>query len=736
MHVRHVDFRRLPMVFVAFAAFAGASLATPVGVTVPAPLPAQPVVDTHWGVAVPDPYRFLEDTKDPRVQSWLKAQANATEAILTSIPGRAGLLTRMKEIEAAAAGLATDVVRTEGNRFFFERRNPTDGQFKLVWRDGIDGADTVIVDPEALSTAAGRPHAIMDFAPSRDGRFLAYAIQVGGGEIGTLHVIDVASGKPVIEPIDRIRYASTAWLEDGSGFFYSRLVEGYEKLPQSERFGTARAFPHHRAATSIVRCSARVAIRNSSCRRTPRPTSPDSRHEDGRRLSFTLGVERNRMLFLADLASAIRGDAQWRKVVDLRDKISTVAYTGGWLYLRSSKSAPRYQVLRMPLDRPDIAKAETVIHPVRRRRQPGRRAATAVRDAARRRDAVAGTPRTCRTASRLRREPIALPFAGNVGIDSASRAWTAWWSSWAAGRAPPGRGSTTGEEHVQAALRQAGAFDAPHRHRGTRSPCQEPRRGRSPDVHRARARTSSSTGRIRRSSTATAPMASPKIRSSIRAGGVDRARRHLRFRARARRRRLRRGMAPGRTQDDQAQHLEDVIAATEWLIAQRYTVADRARHLRRQRRRHPGWARDHRAAGSLRGGRAVSRHDGHGARARTAPTASPTSPSSARWPRRGRVSGLAGDEQLSPAEGRHEVPGGDADARRQRHPRRRLAVGQVGFAARDRQCQRPAGAAAARIRVRSRPGQHARAGAAALGRHVGFMLWQFGVPEFQPKANP
>jgi len=173
MPVRTVDFRRLSMVLVALAAFAGASLAAPTGVTVPAPLPPQPVVDTHWGVAVPDPYRFLEDTKDPKVQSWLKAQANATETILMSIPGRAGLLTRVKEIEAAAAGLATDIVRTEGNRFFFERRNPTDGQFKLVWRDGIDGPDTVIVDPEALSKAAGRPHAIMDFAPSRDGRFLA-----------------------------------------------------------------------------------------------------------------------------------------------------------------------------------------------------------------------------------------------------------------------------------------------------------------------------------------------------------------------------------------------------------------------------------------------------------------------------------------------------------------------------------------------------------------------------------
>ena len=215
--------------------------------TVPPPLPSQPVTETHWGVAVPDPYRFLEDVKDPKVQGWLKGQANATEALLASIPGRATLLARMREIEDAAAGLTNDVVRTESNRYFFQRRNPGEGQFKLVWRDGADGTDTVIVDPEALTKATGRPHAIMDFAPSRDGRLLAYSIQVGGGEIGTLHVIDVATGKPVIEPVDRIRYGSTAWLDDGSGFFYSRLRRGLREA------AAGRALPRPHATLPLAR---------------------------------------------------------------------------------------------------------------------------------------------------------------------------------------------------------------------------------------------------------------------------------------------------------------------------------------------------------------------------------------------------------------------------------------------------------------------------------------------------
>ena len=33
------------------------------------------VVDTYHGVAVADPYRQLENVKDPEVQAWMKAQS-------------------------------------------------------------------------------------------------------------------------------------------------------------------------------------------------------------------------------------------------------------------------------------------------------------------------------------------------------------------------------------------------------------------------------------------------------------------------------------------------------------------------------------------------------------------------------------------------------------------------------------------------------------------------------------
>jgi prolyl oligopeptidase len=405
--------RRLAAAVLAGTALPSAS-STFAGVTVPPPPPPQAVADTHWGVTVEDPYRFLEDTADAKVQQWMRGQAEATAAILERLPGRAALLARIEQIDAAAGGAVTRIVRTASDRWFFLRRLPQDNQFKLVWRDGADGADTVLVDPEALSRAAGRSLAIMDYAPSPDGKKLAYSLQVGGSEIGTMHVIEVESGRELAAPIDRIRYASPSWLEDGSGLFYSRLRAGYEKLPPTERFADR---------TRHV-----LLLADGADRRVFSPTlnadlglpgyaNGHVVQVPGRPLAaaiVTLGVERFRLLYLADLADAVQGKARWRKVVDTRDAVTDLAIVGDWLYLKTAAGAPRFKVIRVPLAAPDLARAQTVL--------PA--GPEVIVDIAGARDALYVTRRRGAVLELLRLrggdtvevEPVPLPFEGAVAI--------------------------------------------------------------------------------------------------------------------------------------------------------------------------------------------------------------------------------------------------------------------------------------------------------------------------------
>ena len=58
----------------------------------PEKAPSVPAKDTYFGITVEDKYRNLEDLKNEQTLSWLKAQADYTNNILNSIPGKKNLI--------------------------------------------------------------------------------------------------------------------------------------------------------------------------------------------------------------------------------------------------------------------------------------------------------------------------------------------------------------------------------------------------------------------------------------------------------------------------------------------------------------------------------------------------------------------------------------------------------------------------------------------------------------------
>lgn len=55
--------------------------------------------DTYFGVIYKDPYRWLEDFKDPQVVSWFKQQATFSNDILSKISGRDELVAEWKMLD-------------------------------------------------------------------------------------------------------------------------------------------------------------------------------------------------------------------------------------------------------------------------------------------------------------------------------------------------------------------------------------------------------------------------------------------------------------------------------------------------------------------------------------------------------------------------------------------------------------------------------------------------------------
>src|SRR5215472_13830309 len=87
----------------------------------PAPVARVEVVkDTYFGETLGDPYRWMENDKDPEWLPFLKGQNAHTRAVLDAIPGRERLLKRIEALSGDTA--TTRVARRAGARLFFEQR--------------------------------------------------------------------------------------------------------------------------------------------------------------------------------------------------------------------------------------------------------------------------------------------------------------------------------------------------------------------------------------------------------------------------------------------------------------------------------------------------------------------------------------------------------------------------------------------------------------------------------------
>jgi prolyl oligopeptidase len=189
------------------------------------------------GTPVADPYRWLEDTSDPRTQAWSDAQDELFAAQAAQWPGRAHLADRIRELLSAGV---VGVPIWRGDRRFFVRREGSQEHGVLLVQDG-DGPERVLIDPMALDPTGLTT--LDAWQPSKEGHLLAYQLSEGGTEESVLRVLDVATGEQVEGPIDRARYSPVAWVPGGEAYYYVRRLDP-AGLPEAERQYHRRVWFH------------------------------------------------------------------------------------------------------------------------------------------------------------------------------------------------------------------------------------------------------------------------------------------------------------------------------------------------------------------------------------------------------------------------------------------------------------------------------------------------------------
>ncbi|MEE4277575.1 MAG: prolyl oligopeptidase family serine peptidase [Halieaceae bacterium] len=325
------------------------------------------IVDTHWGVEVDDPYRYMEDIEDPYVREWFEGQAAFAEDYLGALPARDEIFERLKELDQGAPFTTSSVKAFPSGDVFYLRRDAGENLAKLYVHAAGADAPRVLVDPEALS-GEGDEHVSLElYQPSWDARYVVYGLAQGGSEETTYHIIEVATGEAVDAPIGNIEtaYNVPQWTEAGDGFYYSRRRDLPEDAPVTEiyketavRFHRLGTDPKDDPVIAAYGHSGRLELLDTDFPSIViSPTSPYAvlqvKHGDNREIS----------LFSAPRSSLLAGDVLWSRISREADQITDFAIFGDDVYLMSGKNAPRFKLLKTSLAEPDLASAEVVIAP-------------------------------------------------------------------------------------------------------------------------------------------------------------------------------------------------------------------------------------------------------------------------------------------------------------------------------------------------------------------------------------
>lgn len=317
------------------------------------------VTEENFGTKVADPYRYIEDLKDPEVQPWFKGQNNYTRAALDRIPGRTALLARIKELDESAPASIDYVRAMPDGRVFFTKRLASEEVTKLYMRQGWGSANKLLFDPTKFESPGGPHYSLSYVVPSFDAHYVAFGVAEGGSEDAVRRVVDTTTGQETGDAIDRTWWASPSWLPDGHSFVYNRLRKLGPKSASTDCELYSRTFLHVLGTDPETdRMVFGSGIAGTQIEPADLPfvnTFPDSLYAIG---LVAHGVTNEVTLYVAPLKSLSGASIPWKKFCDVEDDVTSFDVHGDDIYLQSHKNASRYKVVHTRFPDPDVARAD------------------------------------------------------------------------------------------------------------------------------------------------------------------------------------------------------------------------------------------------------------------------------------------------------------------------------------------------------------------------------------------
>ena len=305
------------------------------------------IVDTIHGVPVADPYRWLEYTDSADVQTWTDKQNALTRSYLDNIPARAKIRARLEELwNYPRQGLPTKC----DNRYFIMKNDGLQNHYVLYAKKTLTDELSPVIDPNTWS--ADGTTAMDWWTPSKNGDFVAYGKSEKGAEQGVLYIKNVLTGENLPDTITETRYPEPAWLNDNSGFFYTRHpAEG--TVPPGDENYYEKVYLHKLGEN-------------------PENDELIFQRPDMKELGFGMQISKDdRYLVIYGYLGSSRKNEVYFKDLNNHGEIDTLIsgfnnyYEGdiidSILYLRTNENAPNFKIIAINLKNPNPDSAKEII---------------------------------------------------------------------------------------------------------------------------------------------------------------------------------------------------------------------------------------------------------------------------------------------------------------------------------------------------------------------------------------
>jgi len=316
--------------------------------------PRKPVTDEYHGIPVEDPYRWLEDSKDPAVREWTEAQSLLMRETLDAVPQRPTFYEQFKKLYSEASPEYYSLQVRPGLIFAIKKQPPLQQPLLVTLASVADlGSEKVLLDPNQIDPSGGT--AIDFYVASLDGKKAAISISKGGSERGDLYIYEVETCQPLSDVITRVQVptggGSFAWTENGDGLYYTRYPRPSEHPDEDLDF--YQQIYLHKIGQPESEDTYIIGSDFPKIAECLMDTTSDGRY-------LLLMVKNGDG---GEVAHYIRDpQGNWTQVTHFEDEAKEAKLgPDNQLYLLSRQEAPLGKILRIPLDNPTLNAAQVVI---------------------------------------------------------------------------------------------------------------------------------------------------------------------------------------------------------------------------------------------------------------------------------------------------------------------------------------------------------------------------------------